>query len=442
MTLSVLLELIVFILLHVYVHCATSMKRVAIIGGGYAGLANSYKFSKVADILHVYDYAPVGYAEASSASAGIMHPMTTRGNVIWKGLEGLESSLAMMGNVKCKKYANICDTSVELQRVIYSPKDFIGWQQTALIHPDLVDIKESSTEDTAVVGKAHIKRAAVVNSHVYLKALWEATRKNCAGAEWKNERVSNLHCLSEQYDAVIVACGAGVIQLQQCSTEHSTASTVGLERLSKIRLVRGQNLLYKRPRIPPEHDNSANVAYLSGEYVIPCDAHGHAWTYFDPTLIATQLEKGKQYAEKEHMQESDSKNYLMCGSTHEHITPEEYESSNGTSEQSTCTVTSAKAAVGLLGSKITRLYPPLAESFANNDMQPLAGMAGTRVVTQRSELGRLPVVGRLPGYNKRNVWVVTGFGARGLIFHALTAEYLYNAILSNDDNCIPHGLGV
>jgi hypothetical protein len=48
------------------------------------------------------------------------------------------------------------------------------------------------------------------------------------------------------------------------------------------------------------------------------------------------------------------------------------------------------------------------------------------------------MAGRIPCANGiNNVWMMSGFGSRGLIHHSLVAEYLVKSILANDENIIP-----
>ena len=48
----------------------------------------------------------------------------------------------------------------------------------------------------------------------------------------------------------------------------------------------------------------------------------------------------------------------------------------------------------------------------------------------------LPIVGRL----KNNVWLITAMGSRGLLYHAYCAEKLSEAIVADNDACIPDEL--
>jgi glycine/D-amino acid oxidase-like deaminating enzyme len=79
------------------------------------------------------------------------------------------------------------------------------------------------------------------------------------------------------------------------------------------------------------------------------------------------------------------------------------------------------------------------------NMKIISGNVGTRVVTTRGSIGRLPIIGKVPiqscstlnDSGKSNVWMMTGFGSRGLVHHALLADYLCQSIINDDESIIP-----
>lgn len=60
----------------------------AVVGGGFAGLATAYHLASFGSDVTVFDPNEVGTGGASSVAAGLLHPLTPRGKLIWKGEEG------------------------------------------------------------------------------------------------------------------------------------------------------------------------------------------------------------------------------------------------------------------------------------------------------------------------------------------------------------------
>ena len=116
---------------------------------------------------------------------------------------------------------------------------------------------------------------------------------------------------------------------------------------------------------------------------------------------------------------------MVCGATHDHLgLPDQQAVLDATTQ-----MPSIVEADERLREKLQKLYPTV------NRLAPIGVSAGVRLVTERTNLGKIPIVGRHPKLS--NVWVLGGLGARGLVYHALMAKYLCNAIKSNDENAVP-----
>ena len=63
-------------------------------------------------------------------------------------------------------------------------------------------------------------------------------------------------------------------------------------------------------------------------------------------------------------------------------------------------------------------------------------VAGIRASGPRTHLGALPVAGCVPGSRGR-WWVLTGLGARGLVWHSLLAAEVADAMLAGSDEGLP-----
>ena len=416
-----------------------SAKRIAVIGGGYAGLGCGYKLSSsgIASSIHVYDHLLVGRADASGASAGIMHPMATRGKVIWNGLEGFQLAVNFMNEVQHHSMEKLYNDNLKFKRLLFTDADVRSWSDAAKSTPDLVEIEELSALQKnqffqpalnidqnllplKPLGVAHIKRGVVVNSFVYLRALWAATMQHCPQSTWHTEKVTPaaLTELSTQYDAVIISSGAGIPAL--CGMDWPAEN-----KLSSLRLVRGHNLLYERPPTGSSgdhtHSDMQEDIYLSKEYLIP-----NSETRLPSDHACTECKD----------------QYMLCGPSHEHISVSDFESRYAGAD----TAPDLQVAESQLLHRIRDRYPGLA------GVRPVGAVAGTRLVTHRNRLGRLPIVGKLPiqrnennsssSGRRDNIWVHGGFGSRGLILHALTSTYLSEALALDDEAGIPSCLGI
>ena len=60
---------------------------------------------------------------------------------------------------------------------------------------------------------------------------------------------------------------------------------------------------------------------------------------------------------------------------------------------------------------------------------------GVRALPPRDQHGSLPLAGRVD--SERDVWVVGGLGARGLVYHAWLGSLVASAVLSSDESLIP-----
>lgn len=75
--------------------------RCAVVGGGFAGLATAYHLAAFGSDVTVFDPNEVGTGGASAVAAGLLHPLTPRGKVIWKGEEGYKAAMEMIEVCSC-----------------------------------------------------------------------------------------------------------------------------------------------------------------------------------------------------------------------------------------------------------------------------------------------------------------------------------------------------
>ena len=143
--------LVVMALLH-----TNTCARVAIVGGGYGGLACAVKYASLGLTVHVFDSASApGIGGASAASAGLMHPLAPKGNLIWSGVEGFTSTKAMMDDIREKLDRKVYTHDKLLIRPLYSDKDFKSFSKAAVRHPEWIKLMDDLQSYSSASGVTH-----------------------------------------------------------------------------------------------------------------------------------------------------------------------------------------------------------------------------------------------------------------------------------------------
>jgi glycine/D-amino acid oxidase-like deaminating enzyme len=116
---------------------SANVKSVAIVGGGIGGLTSAYHFAHIASKLTIYDeQAHPGTQGASAVAAGLMHPFTPTGGVIWKGIEGFDKSLKVLNECQEISDENLF-TASKIVRPIRKQEDLKKWKRTKEQHPEV-----------------------------------------------------------------------------------------------------------------------------------------------------------------------------------------------------------------------------------------------------------------------------------------------------------------
>ena len=83
-----------------------------------------------------------------------------------------------------------------------------------------------------------------------------------------------------------------------------------------------------------------------------------------------------------------------------------------------------------LASALKALTPKMETLYPGLVLDPIGVKVGIRVTSKGHYF---PLIGKV----KEKIWVMTGLGSRGLLYHALFAKMLAEAIVSCDDSHIP-----
>lgn len=401
----------------------SSMDSVAVIGGGFAGLAIGNQLARTCKQLTIYDLKPPGEAGSSSSAGGLLHPFAPRGNFVWKGNEGFDATLDVIEKMKG---ANIATTDLfndvhRVLRPVFKVSDLENWRAACIKQPDYVQelppsdypVRESSLSKP-LLGLFRLTRSATIDSPKYLRSLWKLIQHECPTAQWRSDVfVDNLADLLSNHSTVIIAAGLG------------SPSFFPANMRLNVKYVKGRNLHYtfRQNSFSAGTSGCLSCPLLAGEYVVPrlVTRTGSS----DPELM--EIVAG---ASHEHILEPDDTNTLL-----------RLVSDSGVSSAAHVSSGDIADARNLLANRLAQLHPKLDAEY---DLTAIS--RGVRLVTERSNLGRLPIVGRHPQFlptsergqdTSKGVWVLTGLGSRGLVYHALMAQYLSRAILSNDETIIP-----
>lgn len=360
--------------------CISKKFSVGIVGGGLGGLASALQLERSGLISNIRIYDQMvgpGLGGASAVAAGLMHPFTPRGKYIYRGLEGFNETLSMLKLVQqsCPHLQHLYSTEQTIVRPCFDQEELTQWTAASNTYPEWLQMEDCEQYANRIgvrskaLGAAVMKRTITIDTCRYLMGMWETIKKSThCEATWSCLDVKNINEVEENHDALIISSGVGVAKLWPWPQAVEGGLSVPLK------FVRGQNLLYK-------NQNSLKFSVLCGEYVVPRESDG----------------------------------LLIAGATHEYAELETLLDRGGRPDPA--------IAQQLLQEKVTSLYPSLAS------LSPVGCNAGVRVVTPRTNLGKVPLIAQ--SSTDPTQWLLTGFGSRGIIHHALFSKLLVSRILEN-----------
>lgn len=425
-------------------------RKTAVVGAGFAGVALAFELLEGANArgtaLDVTLIDARGIAGgASGVAAGLLHPYTPRGKVIWRGREGVaaakrlislavkaEDALDVVLNARCDdadggwrdsvgrntgerrndavarapgivRPARSAKQGVDFRRAfnarrvadIEAFKDdddddgatCLTTAETLALCPGLVfteDVLEAEAraDDVGCAGALYMPRGVVVDAPRYLSALWDAcsivASRGVAGtrAMFRTATVDNVEALYDEFDDVCLCCGAAVHALVN-------ADDVPVQ-------LQGGHVLVMKP-----DDGALTTGILGTTYVAP---------------LGTSR--------------------AMVGPTKEYDATVEDARRAGVADRASTRGARAESALRDLA---LRAYAPTSAW----DVVQLK--YGVRANPPRSPAGALPLAGRTKtrAGGRWRPWFVAGLGARGLVYHALLARWVADAMLDDDITAIP-----
>ncbi|PXF44504.1 putative oxidoreductase YurR [Gracilariopsis chorda] len=378
--------------------------RVAIIGGGLAGMATAYhllnstaRYAKKRAFSHtdlrltIFDPAEPGSGGASAAAAGLLHPFTPRMKKrVWAPLKSINATVHLVEQAQsCSQQPLIAYPGI--LRLALHEKQHNDFRIAAHRFPDELELLQPNQVADRFphliqnVSAIFLKKAAVVDTPAYLQALWRLCQQS-ERIEWRRQAVHDVrHILGNDtasFDTVVICAGAAIPTIE------------GLSHVP-LRLCRGQNLLLK----PREQSYAHETPVISGKYVVP-DLFGHT--------------PGQQ---------------IVAGATFEY----DYQEDNPeTFTQHLCKRDTDRA-LAELKQPLHDIAPGLIDKCTVHGTS-----SGTRALPPRSADGSIPIVCKLSGTDRNtSCWLFSGLGSRGVLHHAYLARMLAHAIVAGNERLIP-----
>uniref|UniRef100_A0A7S3EJF9 FAD dependent oxidoreductase domain-containing protein n=1 Tax=Rhodosorus marinus TaxID=101924 RepID=A0A7S3EJF9_9RHOD len=343
--------------------------RVAVVGGGLAGLSVADRLCKlgVGEVV-LFDPNPIGVGNASAVAAGMLHKFTPRGKKAFMADEAFQRSQEMIS----ESAPNSIIYHGALFRAAVTEKQEKDYIKASQLNPDSEllllqgdEVQCSVPQSPARMGLL-IRDAFIIDTKMYMKELWNKCVSTGA-ASHRLERVKSPADLFDSgFDSVVIAAG---YQSNDLVPQH-----MNMQRKQ------GRNVIFRKR----SSGSVFNIPMVSGKYLVP-----------------------------------QRDNDLLAGATVEAVDPNVNE--RGISET-----------LEALGTRIFELYPDLEEHY-----EPASVTSGVRGIPIRP-----PGIAPLPYLSSPspNVWLIAGLASRGLLHHALLADLLTNALVSNDPSLLPEEL--
>ncbi len=193
--------------------------KIAVIGGGFCGLACSWYLSEKADVV-LYDQQKIG-AGASGLQAGLLHPYAgPKAMVSWQAHAALAESIILLDIANKAKGSAVYSARGILRPQIAS-MDFTE----SLKYPDVSswDAKEclAHIPKLASLPGLFIHSGITVNCPAYLEGLWLACQQK--NVIFKQATILNPSDITG-YDYIVFTVGAGLNKLM--SIEHPPISLI------------------------------------------------------------------------------------------------------------------------------------------------------------------------------------------------------------------------
>lgn len=393
--------------------CSHATRRYAVVGSGLAGTAVAYRLVvEHGGRASVDVFDPLGVAGgASGACSGLLHPLAPSGAPLWRGVEGCEETERMLeeadelaaadagerayrrtGAVRVAKH----DEQAKKFREMWPGQTERRWSTRVVSIVELEDHLPGLHVADGVDCALYIPDALVVDAERYVSRLFLASqqiaRQGGGSVKLVKAKVSSARSLAQDghYDAVIIAAGAAIGSLTDIQVQSFDAwkrnvplGSVACARIA-LELTRGDGV-----HVAPG---------------LPCDSFA---SLLGSTYICMPVSPSRGVA---------------IGATRKRL--------DGVTAIDPVDIRPTprlELVADLIASAESR-WPHLHGQMATHEV-----VSGVRASTPRTELGTIPVVARLP-VDGAAIWILSAFGARGLVYHAMCARAVSAAVAYDGGN--------
>lgn len=191
------------------------MKKIAIIGAGFCGLAVAWQLYHHGQVT-LFDFLAIGEGTSGMAS-GLLHPFVgTQSKLNWMGREGYQATVKLLKVAEEALKRPIISPLQGILRLALDEEQIVNFQNCAHLHPDVkwMDTDETQEKIPGIVKAPgiFITNGLTVYSSHYLQGLWQACQANGVGLE--KAKINTLAEL-EHYDLVIITAGALTQQIPE-----------------------------------------------------------------------------------------------------------------------------------------------------------------------------------------------------------------------------------
>jgi len=435
-------------------------QNVLIVGGGLAGLGLAANLLRLSDSVRVevWDAQPeAGMGGASVAAAGLLHPFNPRGGKLWRGDQSFASAREMITETERETgdrvFINVDTRDGDntgrarekgILRLALNAKQENDYMKSAKKFPDEVifvprdklHLYTPSVPNDARGGLL-LKEGLTVDPKAYLKALWKKLHRT-KRIKWRQISVEDFE--SDIMERIKLGCvegnednGSGAIKNARAGSFDAIALTTGagitkisaLPRKIAITPCKGQNIEFRLKMNGNESRADAKLVKLpviSGRYLVPIGETDPDPQYTSEVGLGSRVIAGATF-------ESDE-DQMWCEGDF-------------------------KSALETLRPILETIHPEFFKSY-----EPVRSFAGVRALPERTSAGSIPLCGPLGSFRvlqdaqesptqkessdallqndeEMLVWVLTGLGSRGLLYHSHLSSILAEALLSRDPRIIP-----